>query len=306
MAKQTAGFMGGFHGRLGPAVGYMWRGQWCVRSYNPYPRNPRTEAQVAHREMFKREVQLAASMSWAVNLGLKELAYDMRMTSYNLFVHLNQHAFSLVERDRSGANQPNEGGARANQPNEGGARANQPNEGGAGVFTVDYSTLRLSSGPLEGVTFGAPQWDEDNVLTVTFDRNGSGQRGDNFDHVYLYAYCPDIEDGFMASPVYRRAKKVSVALPDIYKGHELHLYGLVCNDEGVWSETVYAGNVELGMRDEALGEPTELAEGAQAGVKRSAGMPSAWPTTPVDTTDPRTTTTEPRRGDGNADPPDAQ
>ena len=272
MAKQTAGFMGGFHGRLGPAVGYMWRGQWCVRSYNPYPRNPRTEAQVAHREMFKREVQLASAMSWAVNLGFRDLAYEMHMTSYNLFVHANQHAFSLVDN----------------------------------VFTVDYSALRLSSGPLEGVTFGAPQWDEDNVLTVTFDRNGSGQRGDNFDHVYLYAYCPDIEDGFMASPVYRRAKKVSVALPDIYKGHELHLYGLVCNDEGVWSETVYAGNVELGMRDEALGEPAERAEGAQAGVKRSAGMPSAWPTTPVDTTDPRTTTTEPRRGDGNADPPDAQ
>ena len=64
MAKQTAGFMGGFHGRLGPAVGYMWRGQWCVRAYNPAPRNPRTPEQVAHREMFKREVQLASHMSW--------------------------------------------------------------------------------------------------------------------------------------------------------------------------------------------------------------------------------------------------
>ena len=95
MAKQTAGFMGGFHGRLGPAVGYMWRGQWCVRSYNPYPRNPRTEAQTAHREMFKREVQLASAMSWAVNLGFRDLAYEMHMTSYNLFVHLNQHAFSM-------------------------------------------------------------------------------------------------------------------------------------------------------------------------------------------------------------------
>ena len=78
MARQTAGFMGGFHGRLGPAVGYMWRGVWCVRSYNPHPRNPRTEAQTAHREMFKREVQLASYMSWAVNLGFKELHASWR------------------------------------------------------------------------------------------------------------------------------------------------------------------------------------------------------------------------------------
>ena len=265
-------------------MGYMWRGQWCVRAYNPAPRNPRTPEQVAHREMFKREVQLAASMSWAVNLGLRELAYDMRMTSYNLFVHLNQHAFSLVERDRSGANQPNEGGARANQPNE----------GGAGVFTVDYSALRLSSGPLEGVTFGAPVWGDDNVLKVTFDSDGLGKQGDGFDSVYLYVYCPDLEYGFLASPVYRQDKKISLALPDVYAGHEVHLYGLVCNEDGVWSETAYGGNVELGMRseevgfneelgvrNEELGEPAEQAEVAQAGVERNAGMPSAWPTTPV-------------------------
>ena len=220
-------------------------------------------------------MQLAASMSWAVNLGLKELAYEMRMTSYNLFVHLNQHAFSLEYSSPTAER-------RSPSPNLG----DEPR-----VFTVDYSALRLSSGPLEGVTFGTTQWDEDNVLTVTFDRDGSGQRGKSFDHVYLYAYCPDLETGFMASPVYRRAKKVSVALPDIYKGHELHLYGMVCNEEGVWSETAYAGSVELGMRNEELGEPAERA------TESSRGWSAAK------TTEPRTTTAEPRRGDGNAGKP---
>ena len=273
MAKQTAGFMGGFHGRLGPAVGYMWRGQWCVRAYNPAPRNPRTPEQVAHREMFKREVQLAASMSWAVNMGFKELAYEMHMTSYNLFVHLNQHAFSLVERDRSGAN--------------------QPNEGGAGAFVVDYSALRLSSGQRAAVAFGVPVWDEDNVLTVSFDNDGSGLRADRYDNVYLYAYCPDCESGFMASPVYRRAKKVSVALPDSFAGHKVHLYGMVCSADGMWSETVYAGNVELGMRNEELGEPAERA------TESSSGWSTAEPTEVR-------TTAESRRVDRKTDPPDIQ
>ncbi|MBR4505744.1 MAG: hypothetical protein IKP21_03115, partial [Bacteroidales bacterium] len=176
----------------------------------------------AHREMFKREVQLASYMSWAVNLGFRDLSYDNGMTPYNMFVHLNQHAFSLVDN----------------------------------IFTVDYSALRLCSGPVAGVAFGAPVWGEGNVLTVTFDRDASGQRGEYYDSVYLYAYCPDMEDGFLAAPVYRRTKKITVALPDGYAGHEVHLYGLVVNEEGEWSETIYAGCVvseEEGMRSEELG-----------------------------------------------------
>ena len=212
MAKQTAGFMGGFIGRLGPAVGYMWRGRWCVRSYNPAPRNPRTEAQTAHREMFKREVQLAASMRWAVNLGFRELSYDNGMTPYNMFVHMNQEAFSLQD----------------------------------GVFTVDYSALHLCSGTLAGVAFGVTERGDDNVLTVTFDRDGSGLRSGYYDSVYVYAYCPDRADGFLAAPVYRRTRKTTVALPDGFAGHEVHLYGIVVSDDGEWSETVYGGCVGNG------------------------------------------------------------
>ncbi len=233
MAKQTAGFMGGFHGRLGPAVGYMWRGKWCVRSYNPYPRNPRTEAQTQHREMFKREVQLASYMSWAVNLGFRELSYDNGMTPYNMFVHLNQHAFSLVDN----------------------------------VFTVDYSALRLSSGPRAGVAFGTPVWEEDDVVTVRFDGDGSGLRADSYDSVYLYAYCPDMEDGFLAAPVYRRTKRISAAVPNCFAGHDVHLYGMVVSEDGEWSETIYAGCVNSG--DSVETEPAEAvepSEGAEVGL----------------------------------------
>ena len=162
-------------------------------------------------------------MSWAVNLGFRDLSYDNGMTPYNMFVHLNQHAFSLVDN----------------------------------IFTVDYSALRLCSGPVAGVAFGEPVWGEGNVLTVTFDRDASGQRGEYYDSVYLYAFCPDMEDGFLAAPVYRRTRKITVALPDSYAGHEVHLYGMVVNEEGEWSETVYAGCVnseECGVRSEEFSE----------------------------------------------------
>lgn len=29
MAKQTAGYLSGFSGKLGTAVGYMWNEKWC-------------------------------------------------------------------------------------------------------------------------------------------------------------------------------------------------------------------------------------------------------------------------------------
>ena len=230
MAKQTAGFMGGFHGRLGPAVGYMWRGQWCVRAYNPAPRNPRTPEQVAHREMFKREVQLASHMSWAINLSFKEVSYNMGMTPYNLFVHLNQHAFSLVERDQSGAS--------------------QPNEVVNGIFMVDYRNLILSTGPLQEAVYEAPEWTSDNVLTVKLGRSS----GDRHDYVRLYVYCPDLETGILTAPVYRKAKQISAMLPDRFAGREVHVYGLVYNDEGVWAETTYVGGLPLTENGEVDGK----------------------------------------------------
>ncbi|MBR4506740.1 MAG: hypothetical protein IKP21_08200, partial [Bacteroidales bacterium] len=96
------------------------------------------------------------------------------------------------------------------------------------------------------------------------------------------AYCPDMEDGFLAAPVYRRTKKITVVLPDSYAGHDVHLYGMVVNEEGEWSETIYAGcvnNEECGVRNEEFSEeggvrneelrgPTEKDGGVRAEFRR--------------------------------------
>lgn len=221
MAKQSAGYMGGFSGRLGPAVGYMWNGVWCVRARQRYPRNPRTKAQVAQRDLFKAEVRLAASMRWAVTTALTESARAAHMTSYNLFVHLNQQAFSLVD----------------------------------GQLAVDWSRLRLSVGDVREVSFGQPQWTADGVLTVAFDKCG----GANYDRVHLYVYCPSLGQGFLAAPVYRRTKSVSVLLPDEMAGQEVHVYGMVEGERGGWSPTAYAG--ALTLDEAAMDSSTDSPDG---------------------------------------------
>ena len=195
--------MGGFNGKLGPVVGYMWNGVWCMRGHNPYPHNPRTAKQVAHREMFKQEVQLAANMRWAVITGMRDIAREAHMTPYNLFVKVNQPAFSL-DNNR---------------------------------LQVDYSALTLSLGTLPQVEPGAMEWTADNVLNVSFGRGG----GRSTDYVYLYVYVPELESGTLAAPVYRRDKSLSISLPDAFAGHEVQLYGYVFDRMGRFSPTIYAG-----------------------------------------------------------------
>lgn len=208
MAKQTAGYMGGFSGRLGPAVGYMWNGRWCLRSHNPYPRNPRTKAQTAHRTMFRHQVQTAACFGEVLNKTMLTLARENHMTVYNLFVSCNQHAFSTVDD----------------------------------VPVTDYGALRLSLGELAPVEEPQMTVTEHNAVKVRFQRGS----GDWHDYVYMYVYVPDLEMEFFSLPVYRGDRRVAAALPDLFAGHEAHVYLLACNADGQWSETVYVGSTISG------------------------------------------------------------
>ncbi len=215
MAKLQQGVMGPFIGRLGTVVGYIWNGKCVARSYNPRVHNPRTPEQVAHREMFKQEVQLAARMRWAVTRTMTDAARAEGMTSYNLFVRENQHAFGFED----------------------------------GVLQVDYSTLRLSVGDVAPVVAEEATLTEDNVLDVRFAR-GTGR---GFDEVYLYVYVPELGKGFLSSSVYRRDKRITLALPDDFAGRELHAWLMVKTDDGRWSESAY---VEGSTSEDAAAVPS--------------------------------------------------
>lgn len=222
MAKQYGSYLGGFSGTLGPAVGYMWNGVWCMRSRPQHVHNPRTAKQIEHRNMFKAEVQLAARLRWAVINGLRETAREAHMTPFNLFVSLNQHCFSLKD----------------------------------GALEVDYSRLSLSTGPVAPVEAAGVTVDEGNVLNISFEKNPLRLSCSQYDSVYLYVYAPSSGEGFLAAPVYRRSKQLSVSLPDSFAGQEVHLYLMVKNERGEWSETTYGGCLAM--------EPTQGVDDAAA------------------------------------------
>ena len=210
MAKQQNGYLGGFTGRLGTAVGYQWNGKWCLRRMPAQMTNPQTVKQMEHRQAFKEQVQLAASMRQVIVAGLTAEARQLGMTSYNLFVHLNQQAFSMVE----------------------------------GGMQTDWSLLTVSVGPLAPVAFERATIDENNVLSVSFEANPLRVRADGYDMVRVYVYCPALGRGYLTAPVYRRARQIEALLPDEFAGQELQLYGFVQNDQGVCSYSAYIAQVD--------------------------------------------------------------
>jgi len=140
-------------------------------------------------------------MRWAVTTTMTQLARENGMTSYNLFVSVNQPAFSL--------------------------------EGG--VMQVDYSRLMLSLGDVPTVGAATAAWTAENVLEVSFER-GTGRA---FDQVQAYVYVPELGEGYLSAPVYRRDRHIAMALPDRFAGHEAHVYLMAQGADGRWSESVY-------------------------------------------------------------------
>ena len=212
MAKQGNGYLGGYSGRLGPAVGYLWNGKWCLRSLPRQVRNPRSDKQMTSRALFSQEVQLASRFSRAVNLGLTAAARAEGMTAYNLFVRLNQQAFGLDE----------------------------------GTLQVDYTQLTLSVGPVAPVGFESLSSEAGNVLRVTFVKNPLHLRSNHFDAVYLFVFCPENRQGYLTLPVNRRDEEIGVVLPDFFAGREVQVYGFVQDDLGRCSMSQYIGSALVG------------------------------------------------------------
>ncbi len=225
MAKIEQGYMGGFVGKLGPAVGYHWRGKWCMRALPAKVHNPRTAAQQAHRMRFREMVQLAGRFRAAVNTGLHQLACEHGMTECNMFVRRNHRLL--------------------------------------GAEGLDYSRLEVSHGPVAPVAFAPAEIDGQMVLRVAFEKNPLRQRADGDDRVVLFIYCVDHQMGIRTRAVERRSGRVEVALPSQWRGTELHIYGFVEDRAGRASRTLYISQAPpAGDRTDRQGEPkaTELPE----------------------------------------------
>lgn len=243
--------MGAFRGTLGTAIGYRWRGRWCMRSKPGQVFNPRTAEQTAHRNLFKYMVQFAARQGEATHVGLRASSWQLGMTESNRFVQLNCQCFSWQQ----------------------------------GEISVDYPALCFSEGPVATAAFGQPALDSAMTLRVDFARDAqAGGHAESSDHVMLYALCPDVDPcGLLSLPVYRRNKRISMALPDEWAGRDIHLYGWASDRDGRVSASVYIGSVNSHLGAAPAAAPSTTSATRQPAVADAAAqrVAAAGPSAPL-------------------------
>ena len=205
MARQRYGIVDGYRGSVGPVIGYMWRGRWCLRSRPVHVHNPCTEPQQRNRERFRQTVLLASRMKEALRVGMHAASMAAGMTECNMFCRMNH---GLV-------------GA----------------EGGS--MTVDHARLQLSCGPVAGVAVETVVADGEGAIALTFSSEG----GSGADRVRVYAWCEEREECLLAADVARREGAASVALPEGWCGCTVHLYLFATDYRGRASATAYGGSV---------------------------------------------------------------
>lgn len=103
--------------------------------------------------------------------------------------------------------------------------------------SIYYPSVIVSKGPVDVVRITSVEVDEHGVLHVTFDGDVTEKnKGDVFG---LYVYCPELRICRSLQPVLRHAGVVAEQLPAEFAEHNLHLYGLVQDEKGRTSDTIY-------------------------------------------------------------------
>ena len=209
MAKAFNGYMGPFVGKLGTAVGYLWKGRPVLRAYVQHIRYPNTAQQQAERDWFVGMVRFAAATRGALLLGLRDGAAQEQMTEGNYFIKRNKQHFHRLLTAAAGA------------------ASTQSRQS-----SVDYRRLQLSAGPVAPVAPTQASVDDDGTLTVVFDKNGMLRRSKGADSVHLLVYNAAERRAVMASPTLRRNGRITLLLPDLWADAELHLYLFATDAEG--------------------------------------------------------------------------
>ena len=213
MSKNSQGYMGPQIGKLGPAIGYLWKGRQVFRGYNPFVKDRNSEKQQLVRTRFKAVNSLMNSFGAAINLGYAHLADTQRTLTRNLFLKAN---WDCVHADTPGA------------------------------ATVDYTELQIASGTLANVFFGNASFAEPLSVEVPMTDSSEVIGADPRDKVYLFVYSPEAGAGMLGDVKVRADESIACTVPAYWNGHRVHVWGFAVgagpDNEGEISNSRYLGS----------------------------------------------------------------
>lgn len=193
MSKNIQGILGPQFGKIGPVVGYTWKGKYCYRAYTNRVKDAKSPAQLIARAIFKTYSMLACKMAAAINMGFMMKANSDQMTTRNVFTKVN------TELDVVSAATPDS-------------------------VSIDYTSMQVAAGPLQQAYFGAPQSDNPNVIDVSITGNNFGDATAN-DKIVLVAYIPDLKLCIVDKTCTRASVTGHITCPGIASGMKAHLWG---------------------------------------------------------------------------------
>lgn len=226
MSKNFQGYMGEQIGKLGPAVGYKFRGQQAYRAYTKSVRNPRTPEQQMNRMRFATLSELSRLFAPGIAIGLGQYARQRGGYYRPTFVGLNWKAVT----------------------------ANSPVE-----VVIDYGNIEIARGGTPGVFFDRANFETPSQVTVPFLGNSdTGGALDN-DIVYLFAVNSALNSSKLSAGDLRSSGNATITLPAAWSGESIYLYGFVKNslEKPTWIEALQT-TLEPGASSETsyLGEGT--------------------------------------------------
>jgi hypothetical protein len=215
MARLENGILGGIVGALGNLVGYMLNGKYVIRTRSRKSTKPPTEKQLACRKKMM-----------VVNIFLNRLVPYVQVG----------FTYTATGKNYSGYNA---------------ATAYQLKNAITGEYpdyTIDYTKVRLTEGPMNNENINAAVTLQNNYLVFTWKADRSYIRGN--DHVMLLAYSPVLNEAvYTLCGAKRSTGTDTLLLPDAtWKGKVVETYlSFMTEDRKKCTNSLYLGQIFTGI-----------------------------------------------------------
>lgn len=218
MAVISGSALGNFKNKFGNAVTAKWLNKNVARIYQPDVANPNTNPQKLVRARFSASVKFAASVGSFLRTVTRSLARSLGMTVYGWFVKANWAYVS----------------------------ASSPAD-----VTIDYSSVKLADGSLEGISVSTVDWGTTTHLTikVQWATQSASADCDPNDEIYMVAYNPELGKSVMSAAMLRSDGAGEIEVPASFNGMAVHVWagviGKGTTTQGRTSDSVYVGHDEV-------------------------------------------------------------
>ena len=198
MSKNMKGILGAQYGKVGPVVGRKFREENVYSAYQKNVKNPRSQAQTMHRARFRVLSVLSHDMACGAIFGFRTAAKGTNLSPRNLFQKTNFPAITATS---------------------------------GGATMIDYPGIVVAKGGLSTINFDVPSFDIPMKVVVEFQEFGAPCQRTANDKAFIYVYCPDAKQGVLSAATEFSDGKVEVAVPSMWTGMKVHVWGF-CRNEG--------------------------------------------------------------------------